>query len=105
MPGYLGRPAQLISHQRGLLAALLWCHHGTMRRMNLRDVPDDVYTALVQAAEQRRQSLSAYVVERLSEVAQILGVADYVASYVPPQRTGISLEDAVSAVREVREAS
>jgi len=88
-----------------LPAELLWCHDGTMKRMNLRDVPDDVYAALVQAAEQSRQSLSAYVVERLSEVAQVLGVADYVASYVPPQRTGISLEDAVSAVREVREAS
>jgi hypothetical protein len=36
--------------------------------MNLRAVPDDVYAALVQAADQSRQSLSAYVVERLSEV-------------------------------------
>jgi hypothetical protein len=76
-----------------------------MRRMNLRDVPDDVYAALVQAADQSRQSLSAYVVDRLSEVVQVLGVADYVESYVPPRRTGISVEDAVNAVREVREAS
>jgi hypothetical protein len=82
-----------------------WCHNGTMKRMNLRDVPDDVYAVLVQAAEQNRQSLSAYVVERLAEVVQVLGVADYVDSYVPPRQTGISLEDAVSAVREVREAS
>lgn len=76
-----------------------------MKRMNLRDVPDDVYAALVQAADQNRQSLSAYAVERLSEVAQVLGVSDYVASYVPPRRTGISLDDAAKAVREVREAS
>ena len=76
-----------------------------MKRMNLRDVPDDVYAVLVQAAGQNRQSLSAYVVERLSEVVQVLGVADYVDSYVPPKRTGISLEDAVTAVREVRDAS
>lgn len=76
-----------------------------MKRMNLRDVPEDVYAVLVQAAERNRQSLSSYVVERLSEVAQIIGVAGYVDSYVPPRRTGISFEDAVGAVREVREAS
>ena len=76
-----------------------------MKRMNLRDVPDDVYAVLVRAAEQNRQSLSAYVVDRLTEVVTVLGVADYVDSYVPPRRTGISLEDAVNAVREVREAS
>jgi hypothetical protein len=76
-----------------------------MKRMNLRDVPDDVYAVLVKAAEQNRQSLSAYVVERLSEVAQLQGVTDYVNSYVPPRGTGVSLEDAANAVREVREAS
>ena len=76
-----------------------------MKRMNLRDVPEDVYDALAQAAEQNRQSLSSYVVERLSEVAQVIGVAGYVDSYLPPRRTGVSLEDAVAAVREVREAS
>jgi uncharacterized protein (DUF1778 family) len=76
-----------------------------MKRMNLRDVPDDVYAVLVQAAEQNRQSLSAYVVDRLVEVVTVLGAADYVASYVPPRRTAISLEDAVNAMREVREAS
>ena len=73
--------------------------------MNLRDVPDDVYSALAEAAQANRQSLSAYVVDRLSEVVQILGVAQHVDSYVPPGRTGVSLEDAVKAVREVREAS
>ena|SRR5690242_13227545 len=88
-----------------LLVKQPWCHNGTMKRMNLRDVPDDVYAVLVQAAEQNRQSLSAYVVDRLTEVVTVLGVADYVDSYVPPRRTGISLEDAVNAVREVREAS
>jgi hypothetical protein len=76
-----------------------------MKRMNLRDVPDDVYSVLVQAADRNRQSLSAYVVDRLTEVVQVLGVADYLDSYVPPRRTGISVEDAVKAVREVREAS
>jgi hypothetical protein len=34
--------------------------------MNLRDVPDDVYVALAAAAAASRQSLSVYVVERLS---------------------------------------
>ncbi len=76
-----------------------------MRRMNLRDVPEEVYAALVQAAEANRQSLSGYVVDRLAEVVQVLGVADYVDSYAPPRHTGVSLEDAVQAVREVREAS
>ena len=76
-----------------------------MKRMNLRDVPDDVYLALTEAAEHSRQSLSAFVVDRLTEVAQVIQVGDYVSSYVPPRRTGVSLEDAVAAVREVREAS
>lgn len=82
-----------------------WCHNGTMKRMNLRDVPDDVYAALAEAAEANRQSLSAFVVDRLAEVAQIARLGTYVASYTPPQGSGISLEDATTAVREVREAS
>jgi hypothetical protein len=76
-----------------------------MKRMNLRDVPDDVYAALAQAAEDSRQSLSAFVVDRLTEFAQVARLADYVASYVPPRGTGVSLADAAAAVREVREAS
>jgi hypothetical protein len=76
-----------------------------MKRMNLRDVPDDVYAALTHAAENNRQSLSAFVVDRLSDLAQVVQIADYVDSYVPPRRTGVSLDDAVAAVREAREAS
>jgi uncharacterized protein (DUF1778 family) len=76
-----------------------------MKRMNLRDVPDDVYAALVEAAAAHRQSLSGYVVARLTEVAQLVRVADYLAGYQPPQHSGVRLEDAVAAVREVREAS
>jgi hypothetical protein len=76
-----------------------------MKRMNLRDVPDDVYTVLAQAAESNRQSLSAFVVDRLAEVAQVARISDYVASYVPPRSTGVSLDDASAAVREAREAS
>lgn len=76
-----------------------------MKRMNLRDVPDDVYAALTEAAEANRQSLSAFVVDRLTEVAQITRLGDYVASYTPPGGSGISLEDAAAAVRGVRDAS
>ena len=76
-----------------------------MKRMNLRDVPDEVYAALAEAAEANRQSLSAFVVDRLTEVAQLAHLADYVAAYVPPQGTGVTLDDAAAAVREVREAS
>jgi len=76
-----------------------------MRRMNLRDVPDDVYAALASAAEQNRQSLSAFVVDRLAEIAQVVGIADYVAAARAPQGTAVTIEDAVTAVREVREAS
>lgn len=73
--------------------------------MNLRDVPDDVYQALAGAAEANRQSLSAFVVERLIEVAQVTKLDDYVASYQPPTGSGVTIEDAAAAVREVREAS
>jgi hypothetical protein len=76
-----------------------------MKRMNVRDVPDDVYAALAAAAEHNRQSLSAFVVDRLAEVAQVIRVADYVASYAPPRRTGVTIEEAVAAVRAVRDAS
>lgn len=76
-----------------------------MKRMNLRDVPDDVYATLARAADENRQSLSAFVVDRLVEVAQVVEIADYVSSYVPPQATGVTIEDAVAAVREGREAS
>lgn len=76
-----------------------------MRRMNLRDVPDDVYEALAGAAEANRQSLSAFVVERLSEVAQVTKLDDYIASYQPPTGSGVTIEAATAAVREVREVS
>lgn len=76
-----------------------------MKRMNLRDVPDDVYAALAEAAEANRQSLSAFVVDRLTEVAQVTRLDDYVGSYLPPRGSGVALEDAAAAVREVREAS
>lgn len=82
-----------------------WCHNGTVKRMNLRDVPEDVYAALARAAEANRQSLSAFVVERLTEVARVTQIDDYVASYQPPEVTGVTIKDAVTAVREVREAS
>lgn len=76
-----------------------------MKRMNLRDVPDDVYTALSEAARANRQSLSAFVVDRLVEVAQLTRLAEYIASYRPPEGSGVTLEDTTAAVREVREAS
>ena len=76
-----------------------------MRRMNLRDVPDDVYTALSDAAAARRQSLNAYVVDQLADVAEVARLTDYLGSYAPPRATGVTLEDAAAAVREVRQAS
>jgi hypothetical protein len=76
-----------------------------MKRMNLRSVPDDVYAALVEAAEANRQSLSAFVVDRLSEIAQVTRLDDYLNSYPSPKNSGLSVEDATAAVREVREAS
>lgn len=82
-----------------------WCHNGTMKRMNLRDVPDDVYTALAEAARANRQSLSAFAVDRLTEISQMTRLNDYVASYTPLHESGVSLEDSAAAVREVREAS
>jgi hypothetical protein len=76
-----------------------------MKRVNLRDVPDEVYATLVEAAEVNRQSLNSYVIDRLAEVARVARLAEYVRSYVPPEGTGVTLDDAAAAVREVREAS
>lgn len=71
--------------------------------MNPRDVPDDVYVALADAAAASCQSLSVYVVERLTEIAQTAQVADCLASYQPPLGSGLTLEDASAAVRAIRE--
>lgn len=71
----------------------------------MRDVPDDVYAAVAGAAEANRQWLSAFVVEPPTEVAQVTRLDDYVASYQPPAGSGVTIEDAAAAVREVREAS
>lgn len=76
-----------------------------MTRINLRDVPDDVYAKLSKAAEDNHQSLNSFVVERLTEVADVVNMADYLASYAPPRGTGVTLDDSVAAVREVRDAS
>lgn len=76
-----------------------------MRRMNLRDVPDDVYATLAEAAAANRQSLSAFVVERLVEVAQVTKLGQYLDSYQSPAGSGVSTADATAAVRQVREAS
>lgn len=76
-----------------------------MKRMNLRDVPDEVYATLARGAEANRQSLNAFVVERLAELARMLRVADCVASYEPPRGSGLTVDDAVDAVRGARDAS
>ena len=76
-----------------------------MKRMNLREVPDDVYETLARAAAARSQSLNAFVVDVLTEMASVITLADYVHSYQPPSGTGISLEDVVAAVRAGREES
>ena len=95
-----------VTHRRtGIDKRHLWCQNGTMKRMNLRDVPDEVYEALAGAAQANRQSLSAFIVERLTEVAQVSRLDEYVASYQPPAGSDVSLEEAAAAVREVREAS
>lgn len=94
-PSKLGAPRELTT---GAILA-------PMKRMNLRDVPDDVYATLAGAAESNRQSLNAFVVERLAEIAQVVNVAAYLDSYEPPRGTRITAEDAVTAVREVRETS
>lgn len=73
-----------------------------MKRMNLRDVPDEVYAALAEAAEMNRQSLSAYVVDQLTQVARYSRLTDYLATYPAPTGSKVGLEDAVEAVRAGR---
>lgn len=76
-----------------------------MKRVDLREVPDDVYEALVEVADANRQSLNDFVVDWLSEFARVLTLGEYLSSYEPPRGTGVTLDDAVAAVREVRAAS
>ncbi|WP_322778085.1 hypothetical protein [Frankia sp. Cas4] len=61
-----------------------------MRRMNLRDVPDEIYTALAEGAAASHQSLNVFVVERLTEMARVTRLADYMASYEAPQTAGVT---------------
>lgn len=44
-----------------------------------------MYAALAEAAQAHRQSLSAFVVERLTEFARVAKLDEYVASYPPPR--------------------
>ncbi|WP_198671769.1 hypothetical protein [Desertihabitans aurantiacus] len=76
-----------------------------MKQLDVHDVPDDVYAALVAAAEDSRQSLNAFVVERLTEAARIARLTDHIARYPAPTGTGVTADDAVAALREIREAS
>lgn len=76
-----------------------------MKRINLRDVPDDVYSSVAAAAASNRQSLNAYVLERLAEMARAARIGEYLSGYRAPDATGISSDDVVDAVRHVREAS
>lgn len=68
-------------------------------------MPDDVYRALTSAADANRQSLSAFVVNRLTEVAEVARLAEHLSPYPEPQGSGVTLQEATAAVREVREAS
>ena len=77
----------------------------TTRRMNPGDVPGDVYAALASGAAANHQSLNAFVLENLTEVAQVPDIADCLAACEPPSGTGVVLEDATAAVRQVRDAS
>jgi len=56
-------------------------------------------------AEANRQSLSAFVVDRLTEAAEVSRLSDYMSTYQEPRGSGVTLEEATAAVREVREAS
>jgi len=87
-----------------LLKQLLWCQIGAMKRLNLRDVPDDVYEALVAAAEASGRSLNSFVVDRLRKTVELLRLPGYVDSYLPPSNTSISLEEAAAAIRAARDA-
>jgi hypothetical protein len=76
-----------------------------MKQMNLHDIPDEVYATLAESAQAHHQSLNAFVVDRLAEVARVLRLADYPSSYEPPPGAGITLDDAVAALRGERDAS
>jgi len=76
-----------------------------MKRMNLREVPDEVYRALTSAAASKRQSLSAFVVDRLTEAAEVTRLRDYMSTYAEPRGSGVTLEEATAAVRQAREVS
>lgn len=73
-----------------------------MTRMNLRDVPDDVYADLAVAAKESRQSLNAYVVERLVEAARLSRASDYVRAYAAPCGSTVTRDDVLEALREGR---
>jgi hypothetical protein len=45
------------------------------------------------------------VVDRLAEAAQVARIGDYLSEYRPAEDSKVTVEDAVAAVREVRDAS
>lgn len=80
-----------------------WRHNGTMKRINLRDVPDETYKTLAECAQANRQSLNAFIVGQLEDIVKSANLAAYLELYEAPSDTGISIEDAVAAVRTARE--
>ncbi|GAB3871223.1 hypothetical protein ACFQ1S_34515 [Kibdelosporangium lantanae] len=73
-----------------------------MARIDLPDVPDDVHATLAAGAEAAGQPLAAFVVDRLVEITRPGTLADYLATYQPSD-TGLTIEDAVAAVRQGRD--
>lgn len=73
-------------------------------RIDIPDVPDDVHAALAAGAAAAGQWLAAFVVDRLIEITHptTTTIADHVATYQPPD-TGLTIEDAVAAVRRGRD--
>jgi hypothetical protein len=73
--------------------------------LTIRALPARVRATLVARARARRQSLNAYLLDVLSREASTPTMAEVLADIERVRRpTGLSTDDAVAAVRAVRDA-
>ena len=73
--------------------------------LTLRAIPARVRATLIARARARHQSLNAYLIEMLTREADIPTMSEVLADIEAIRRpTGLTEDDAVTAVREARDA-
>lgn len=83
-------------------------HNGCMALIQIRDVPEPVRNEIARKAAVAGQSMQAYLLAELTKLAERPSMAEIVTraqARAAATRSTVTLEDAVAAVRTVRDRS